>query len=79
MNLANLFTQVWAMQSPEADKVCEQMAAQAREAANDEYSEFDWEVFQTIVDKGNRVMKELGCRVAFEHLASLYPAAANGR
>lgn len=70
-DLQKLFERFNALASPDADEVYMRMSLEARDMANDEYSGFDWEMFQDVVVEGLRDLRNIGVVVEVEDLVTL--------
>jgi hypothetical protein len=51
-DLQKLFERVRMLKSAAADKAYEDMSMRIWEMANDEYSDFDWEIFKDVIERG---------------------------
>lgn len=70
-DLQKLFERFNALASPDADEVYMRMSLEARDMANDEYSGFDWEMFQDVVVEGLRDLRNISVVVEVEDLVTL--------
>jgi hypothetical protein len=70
-DLRELFERIPMLESAAADKACEDMSVRIWEMANDEYSNFDWEIFKVVIRDGLMELNDQGGFVGISDLETL--------
>jgi hypothetical protein len=70
-DLRELFERILMLESVAADKAYEDMSVRIWEMANDEHSDFDWEIFKVVIGRGLMELGEQGHWVGISDLETL--------
>jgi hypothetical protein len=74
-DLQDLFERIRTLESAAADQAYEDMSVRIWEMANDEYSDFDWEIFKDVIGRGVMELKKRGHWVGISDPVTLRSAA----